>query len=156
MQITKSADVGGATVGSNVNFTIKVKNRSNTVNLNNVVVTDTVPVQFTVNNVLTSRPAQVSINGNVVVIKVGILTPGQSVTIRIETSVNADLAGGVSNIAYANANEVQGLLAKITIRSLSLPHTGAGSSFDLPMLLIVALLLTGLGFLLRTRRQATS
>ncbi len=155
LEASKSADVNGAAVGSNINFTIKTRNRSRTVTLTNVVVIDTVPLQLAIDSVMTSRPTDVSVNGQVVVLKLGTLLPGESVTTRIATTVRADLGSGVQNIVYVNSNEIQGLIVSITIGSPpGLPQTGNASAASLPLLLLIAaLLLSGLGLLLRGRRR---
>jgi uncharacterized repeat protein (TIGR01451 family) len=98
--ISKAGDPLAAAVGERVTWTIQVWNPGSTPTAP-VVFSDTIPPMFDILTVTASRGA-VTVSGNTVTVDIGVLAPGEHVTIVIET-VGNDLAapGAVCNTATA-------------------------------------------------------
>jgi uncharacterized repeat protein (TIGR01451 family) len=90
--ISKAGDPLAAAVGERVTWTIQVWNPGSTPTAP-VVFSDTIPPMFDILTVTASRGA-VSVSGNTVTVDIGVLQPGERVTILIETVGNDQAAPG--------------------------------------------------------------
>jgi uncharacterized repeat protein (TIGR01451 family) len=98
--ISKAGDPLAAAVGERVTWTIQVWNPGSTPTAP-VVFSDTIPPMFDILTVTASRGA-VSVSGNTVTVDIGVLQPGEHVTIVIETVGNDQATpGAVCNTATA-------------------------------------------------------
>lgn len=84
--VTKSVNVSEARVGDEIVFTISVFNRGN-LNADDVVVTDAIPDYLDVIEATTTR-GNISSVGRTVIVDIGRLDAGETVTIRIRVRVN--------------------------------------------------------------------
>ena len=104
IKISKSASTSSPTVGQSFNFTLSVTNTGNG-NATNVVATDVVPSNFTVNSA-SSSVGTASVNGNTVTANIGTLAAGQTATVTI--NVTAKTAGSAANVAKVVGTNVGG------------------------------------------------
>ena len=96
LEIFKSVNKNPASVGDEVQFTIRVTNRGSHA-ADDVVVTDAVPDAFDVMQAITTR-GLVSHNGQTVKVAIGTMREGDEVTITIRARVsNRALPGDVTN-----------------------------------------------------------
>ncbi|MBN1430576.1 MAG: DUF11 domain-containing protein, partial [Anaerolineae bacterium] len=118
--LSKSVSPSEALPGETVTWTIIVSNPG-TLPTRTVTITDNIPAQFTITEVTTTRGA-ITQTGNLVTVQIGVLQPGEQVTIVIKTVVkDAAPAGVVTNTAYAGNVSAE---ASIILFPKDLPATG--------------------------------
>ncbi|MEM8531904.1 MAG: DUF11 domain-containing protein [Chloroflexota bacterium] len=86
--VSKSISQSEANPGDEVTYTINVVNRGN-IAAENVVVTDSLPDELTIVDMSTSR-GEASMRGQTISVTIGLMEPGEEVTIRIRARVKAD------------------------------------------------------------------
>jgi LPXTG-site transpeptidase (sortase) family protein len=128
--ITKQASVDSAFPGDSILWTVTVTNR-HTADMVNVTLTDPVPGDLTVVDVSSTAGAAIA-NGNVVSVTLGTLTPGQSVTVTISTTVNPEaiIPGVATNTACGSREGGQEVCASAEVAlgpGGILPDTGLNS-----------------------------
>lgn len=135
-EVTKTASATTAQPGSAITWTITVRN-SHTSAMTNVTIQDSVPGGMTVDSATTSRGVSV-VDGSLVTVTTGQMNPGDTVTLTINTTVNADAAspGEITNTACAQ-REGGGQQCDSATVSLGpdvggLPSTGVQGSSGLP------------------------
>lgn len=140
--ISKAVSPPSVTIGDKITWTVTVWNPGSSPTYS-VVVTDTVPDAVDITNV-TSTKGTVTVNGQVVSVDVGVLQPGETVTITIEGIVNAKAQPPtVGNVAYIGSIS-DGVDANVYPDEL--PPTG-GRPVEMVTLPVLALIV-GLGALL--------
>ncbi len=155
--ISKTVSPLNAAIGETVIWMVEVSNPGTTQTDNFVFVRDSIPDMFDIVNVSTTRGA-VTVEGQEVQVEIGVLHPGERVTITIETVANA-LAqpGQTCNTASADWNFTFTDAACITFFPGELPPTGGRPVRDFPWLALggglIALTLGGLA-LLKKRQPA--
>jgi uncharacterized repeat protein (TIGR01451 family)/LPXTG-motif cell wall-anchored protein len=172
--ITKAVNVDEARIGDEVTFTIVVTNRG-TDNANDVVVTDPFPEYLDVIEATTTR-GNITSSGRTVVFTIGELKPGDTVTIRIRTRVNAlaqpPEGGNVATLTSGNGtDDPSNNSATVTFRIVgpptptaelvatstatpvpvpsNLPKTGAADTSPTALLALFGLLALATSLLLR-------
>lgn len=116
LKIEKSVSRDTVVNGDSVQFAIRVQNTGN-VTLNNVIVTDTLPLQLTKNVVLYGNG---SIDGNIVTYYAGSLEPHQTDSVIIVSVVNGSpyVPERITNRAYAQANDITPRYAEASLLAL--------------------------------------
>jgi uncharacterized repeat protein (TIGR01451 family) len=143
-----TADPLATTFGEPVTWTIQVWNPGSSPTAP-VVFSDTIPPMFAILNVTTTRGAE-AVSGNTVAVDIGVLAPGERVTILIETVGNDQAApGAVCNTATAGPVTAT---ACIDLFPEELPATGGepvavGARHALPLRwgIVGAILALGVG-----------
>lgn len=121
--LSKSGSPASARVGEVVTWTVVVSN-PHAVALPGIVVTDTIPDQFTINNVRTEQGTS-STSGQTITVNVGTLAVGQSVTITIvTTAVTSPTNGTICNTAQSGGSFAQTCMQ---VFPSNLPPTGGAS-----------------------------
>lgn len=157
--ITKSVSPATANVGDTVEYTLLVTNLGGTT-ATGVVVNDTLPSFLTVGGASASR-GEVSLSGQSVQVRIGDLAPGETVTITISATVNAqavapnnrNLAIVASDTPDANPNNNQASVPLDTVPvPVTLPSTGNDGRHPLaPVALLLGLALVVASFVVRRR-----
>jgi len=169
-RVSKSADPSSGFPGDKITFTITVRN-DGVVPATDVEVEDSVPGVFEISGASTSQ-GSVDVSGQRIHAVIGTIPPGESVTIRISTTIRADAQPGqVDNVAIMSnttPGDIPGNNTSTTTVTIEgggpppsatpapparLPPTGDDAPWlALPILLATAVLLGGLA--LRARRRA--
>jgi|GEM_PF-2112296 len=160
--IAKTANPSQAPAGSEVVFTITVRNPG-TVPATNIVTLDNVPNEFRITSATSSKGAVTTTNQSVQV-EIGTLAPGETVTIIIKTVVReglgndlttfnrADLTGDSNGKKLALSASAGVLLNSTSVAGViipGLPHTGLGGGpLETDKLSFITIMeLAGLAFL---------
>lgn len=160
--IAKTANPSQAPAGSEVTFTITVRNPG-TVPATNVVSVDNVPSEFQITSV-TSSKGTVTTNNQTVQVDIGTLAPGETVTIIVKTVVRegfgndkpvlnkADLTGDSDGKKVTLSASAEVLLNPTAVAGViipGLPRTGLGDGQmeNSSLALFTILKLAGLAFL---------
>ncbi|NOK62195.1 MAG: hypothetical protein GFH27_549327n25 [Chloroflexi bacterium AL-W] len=149
--VSKRISQGEANPGDEVTYTIDVVNRGN-IAAENVVVTDSLPDELTIVDVSASR-GDISMRGQSVSVNIGLMEPGEQVTIRINARVKTDTeASTISNGVVVtttspgddpsnNTASVPLTIIQTAVLPAALPQTGAANE-------VLWVLLAALGVLL--------
>jgi uncharacterized repeat protein (TIGR01451 family) len=154
LSVNKSVQPTSGPVGTRVTFTIVVSNVG-AGDAHDVVVTDVMPDTVQVLSATTSQ-GTAKINGQQVEVTIGILAPGEIVTITIAGVIRVGTPAGtpIHNMVQATASDAPTASATADLLPVEavLPQSGGGSGSPvLGLLLIVALI--GGGWALRPRRS---
>jgi len=123
--ISKVGSPGHAAVGEPITWTIEVWNPGSHPTRNFVFVRDFVPDAFDIVAVTATRGV-VTTEGREVHVAIGMLQPGDRVTVTIETMANSRAtAGDICNTASADWNYAFTDAACVTLYPAMLPQTGA-------------------------------
>ncbi len=129
--LEKKANVSTTQPGGKIVWTITVRN-GGTSTFPNVVVQEDMPAVLTINSVQASQGTSVT-QGQVVTVNTGIMEPGSTVTITINTTVSADAPVPSSIVnSVCTTREGGGQACKTTTVNIgpgvdTLPTTGIGS-----------------------------
>jgi uncharacterized repeat protein (TIGR01451 family) len=164
-RISKTADPSCGAPGAQVRFAISVTNVG-TADATNVVVSDTIPAEMSLQTVTTSK-GTVSIAGNHFEVAIGTVAPGEVVAIAVQATVlvSVPVDTVITNRAYLSSDQGSRQAAvDVTIRATGacptpavLPPTGDSqpevAAKPLPWLFVLGLLLLVLGTVLALRAR---
>ncbi|HUS14670.1 MAG TPA: DUF11 domain-containing protein [Chloroflexia bacterium] len=154
--IHKSSTPYTVPVGAQLTYTILVAN-DGTADAHDVVMTDNVPGQLQIISVTTTK-GDVQINGQRVVVSIGTLAPGESVTITIVAFVrggnDGDTIHNVSNVRTAEGDDRDSAVDNLVAKPI-LPRSGTAGDFSWALMLaVLAAAGLGAGLVLRRRMPA--
>jgi len=152
--LSKAGDPSAAAIGERISWTITISNPGS-VAFSGVVVSDPVPDVLDILSATSSR-GTVTVNGQLIQVDVGVLQPGDTITVNVATVANARaVAGQVCNTARSGTASATGC---ITLFPREIPPLGGGAPppSARPIELGVAVLVAALAVLgwWRLRRQA--
>ena len=157
--VSKSINQSEANPGDEVTYTISVVNRGN-IPAENVVVTDSLPDELTIVDMSTSR-GEASMSGQTISVAIGLMEPGEEVTIRISARVKADtppstISNGVVVTTTSPGDDPSNNTASVPLTVIgtavlpaALPQTGATHELAWILIATVGVLLVLVSFVLR-------
>lgn len=157
--VSKSISQSEANPGDEVTYTINVVNRGN-IAAENVVVTDSLPDELTIVDMSTSR-GEASMRGQTISVTIGLMEPGEEVTIRVRARVKADtppstISNGVVVTTTSPGDDPSNNTASVPLTVIgtavlpaALPQTGATDEIVWLIIATVGMLFVLASFVLR-------